>query len=157
SQDSSDTTNDPTPMSSGGRSRPAWQLKARTSSPKTPWESVASADLAKYADNLRRVGCPEQTIKEILLAEVNRRFATREQALKVRPDDVAPWEKAATYDRHSSEGKLRQLLEEKRSLMKELTGVDVGIDMPTRLAGRDMEKFDTAIGAVPDAKRDQVR
>jgi hypothetical protein len=118
---------------------------------------IVSADLAKYAENLRRVGCPEQTIKDLMLAEVNRLYAPRERALKVRPDDVAPWEKAATYDRRGGETKLRQLLEEKRALLKNLTGVDVGIDMPSRLAGRDVERFQGAFASLPDVKRDQVR
>ena len=121
------------------------------------WAALASPDLRKYARNLRRVGCPEETIKEIMLAEVNRLYGPQERALKVRPDDRAPWEEAPRKDRHSAEGKLRQLLEEKRGLLKELAGVDVGIDMPSRLAGRDVETYESAYGALPDAKRDPVR
>lgn len=121
------------------------------------WATLASPDLRKYADNLRQAGCPDETIKEIILAEVNRSYGPRESSLKVRPDDVAPWEKAALYDRRSAETTLRQLLEEKRALLKELTGVDAGIDMPSRLAGRNVEKFEGAFGAIPDDKRDQVR
>jgi hypothetical protein len=88
---------------------------------------------------------------------VNRLYGIQEAALKVRPDDVAPWEKPGSIDRKSGESKLRQLLEEKRSLLKELTGVDVGIDMPSRLAGRDAEKFETAYATISEDKRDQVR
>ena len=130
---------------------------ANTAPAKPTWASVASSDLHRYAANLRSIGCPEQTIKDILLAEANRVFGLQERALKVRPDDVAPWEAAARFDRRSNESKLRQLLEDKRKLLKELTGVDVGIDMPTRLAGRDVEKFEGAFTAIPEAKRDQVR
>jgi hypothetical protein len=130
---------------------------AKSTSDKLSWTSLASPDLRVYARNLRRIGCPEETIKEIMLAEVNRAYSDRERALKVRPDDVAPWEEVARTDRRSAETKLRQLLEEKRSLLKELAGVDVGVDMPSRLAGRDVEKFETAFSSVPDAKRDQVR
>jgi hypothetical protein len=118
---------------------------------------VASPDLRQYARNLRRVGCPEQTIRDIILAEVNRAYGVQERALKVRPDDVAPWEKAGVYNRHSAESKLRQLLEEKRALLKELTGVDVGIDMPPRLAGRDLQKFEGAFAAIGSDKQDQAR
>lgn len=121
------------------------------------WAAIASTDLRQFAANLRRVGCPEETVKDIMLAEVNRRYGPQERALKVRPDDVAPWEKATRTDRRSGETKLRQMLEEKRSLLKELTGIDVGLELPPRLAGRDVEKFEGAFNAVPSDKRDQVR
>lgn len=121
------------------------------------WASLVSADLRHYAGNLRKIGCPEQTIKDIMLAEVNRRYAVQEQGLKARPDDIPPWEMPSPTERKSREGKLRQLLEEKRSLLKELTGVDAAIDMPSRMAGRDVEKFQSAFNAVPNDKRDQVR
>src|SRR5262249_13951929 len=39
------------------------------------WKALASSNLKKYAANLRRVGCPEDTIQEIMLAEVNRLYA----------------------------------------------------------------------------------
>ena len=124
---------------------------------KFTWDSIASRDLRRYAANLRQVGCPEQTVKEILSAEVNRIYGLQERALKVRADDIAPWEKQALYDRRGGETKLRQLLEEKRSLLRELTGVDVGIDMPSRLAGRDLGKFEGAFTSLPEDRRDAVR
>jgi hypothetical protein len=121
------------------------------------WASLVSRDMRVFAANLREVGCPEETIKEIILAEVGRRYSPMEAELKVRPDDVAPWEKAALYDRRNAESKLRQLLEEKRALIKELTGVDTGIDMPSRLAGRDVAPFEGAFAALAEDKRAQVR
>jgi hypothetical protein len=121
------------------------------------WKTLASNDLRRYAANLRRVGCPEETIQEILLAAVNRLYEGRERALKVRPEDVPLWEQGSQRDRRAAEGKLRQLLTEKRGLLKELTGMDTGISMPTQLAGRDVEKFEGAFAALPDSTRDQVR
>lgn len=144
------------PNSTRSSARPAAPPVSRVPE-KVTWASLASTDLGRYAENLRRAGCPEQTIKDIILAAVNRRYAPLEQALKVRPDDVAPWERPASYDRRSGEAKLRQLLEEKRNLLKELTGVDVGIDMPSRLAGRDVVRYETAFSSLPESKRDQVR
>lgn len=125
--------------------------------PRFTWDSLASRDLRVYARNLREVGCPEETIKDIMLAEANRMYGLQERALKVRPEHIAPWETAALYDRRSGETKLRQLLEEKRNLLKELTGLDVGIDMPSRLAGRDLQKFEGAFGSLAQDKQAQVR
>jgi hypothetical protein len=139
------------------RPKTAARDHAKEASQKPLWESIAARDLRAYAANLRQVGCPEQTITEIMLAEVNRLYGPQERALKVRPDDVPPWETAARADQRSGETKLRQLLEEKRSLLKELTGVDTGIDTPSRLAGRDMGSFQAAFNSLPEDKRDQVR
>src|SRR5690349_3891255 len=41
----------------------------KTGSGKFSWESLASPDLRRYAANLRGAGCPEQTIRDIMLAE----------------------------------------------------------------------------------------
>jgi len=123
---------------------------------------VASPDLARYAENLRRAGCPEQTIKDILLAEVNRQYAAREAALKVRPDDIAPWEAASGYDRRGGEtdtaraqravdaldgglqavDELQRLGEDdavERGLGERFGPLEVGDDRRTGIAGVDVE------------------
>ena len=145
------------PVSATGEPKPALLGIKPAARREAIWKTLASSDLRKYAANLRRVGCPDETIQEIMLAAVNRLYDSRERALKVRPEDLAPWEEVAQRDRRSAESKLRQLLAEKRALLKELTGVDTGIGMPSRLAGRDMERFEGAFAALPDATKDQVR
>jgi hypothetical protein len=150
---------DPADSTAGGNAgvKPLLAGKTPAKGSQAIWASIASTDLRKYAANLRRAGCPEETINEILLAEVNRLYGPRERALKVRPEDLAPWEEASQRDRRGAEMKLRDLLAEKRNLLKELTGVDVGINMPSRLAGREVEPFEIAFSALPETKRDQVR
>ncbi len=63
---------------------------------KLDWRSVESEDYATYVANLRSIGCPEQTIRDIILADVNKLYAERRRALAPPPND---WE----YWRHSSE------------------------------------------------------
>lgn len=121
------------------------------------WDDLASADLNQFVANLRAVQCPEETIRDIILAEVGRRYGSLESALKVRPEDVPPWEAAATYNQKAGESKLRQLLEEKRALLKSLVGVDVPVEMPNRLAGRDVSKFEGAYKELPPDKQELVR
>jgi hypothetical protein len=33
-----------------------------------------SSEPGQFAANLRRIGCPKQTVKDILVAEINRRY-----------------------------------------------------------------------------------
>jgi hypothetical protein len=41
------------------------------------WGEVESSDFATYINNLRNIGCPEKTIRDIIVAEVNELFAER--------------------------------------------------------------------------------
>src|SRR5690349_3100498 len=47
------------------------------------WQEVESDDYPTYIANLRNIGCPEQTIRDIIIADVNALYA-RKQATEVR-------------------------------------------------------------------------
>ena len=53
--------------------------------PTTPWQRTASRDPAQFVANLRAIGCPEQTIRDILVTRVSREFQTR---LQTASDDI---------------------------------------------------------------------
>ena len=36
------------------------------------WETVEAADYREYIENLRNIDCPEETIRDIILADVNK-------------------------------------------------------------------------------------
>jgi len=144
-------------ISSSAKSPPAVRPLKLSKNDKFDWRALASPNLRQYAANLRAVQCPEETIRDIMLAEVNRQYGSREALLKVRPEDRQPWEVVPTSEKRSNESKLRQLLLEKRDLLRELAGVDVPIETPPTLAGRNIEKFEGAYNELPEAKREQVR
>jgi hypothetical protein len=50
------------------------------------WSQIASTNLAAYIANLRAVGCPNPTIRDIILAEANQPFARRRATEVVTPD-----------------------------------------------------------------------
>ena len=41
------------------------------------WETVEAPDYLDYIDNLRRIGCPEETIRDIILTEVNKLYKAK--------------------------------------------------------------------------------
>src|SRR5690242_8782620 len=41
------------------------------------WREVESPDYPTYIANLRDIGCPEQTIRDIIIADINNLFAKR--------------------------------------------------------------------------------
>ncbi|MGZ8900024.1 MAG: hypothetical protein ACXW3Z_08005 [Limisphaerales bacterium] len=75
-----------TPERSSVAPAPDVQAKAETNAPRThvvvrrqgfAWSEVESADFPTYIKNLRNIGCPERTIRDIIVAEVNELFAER--------------------------------------------------------------------------------
>jgi hypothetical protein len=126
------------------------------------WRLVETPDFKQYIANLRAIGCPEQTIQDIIIAEVNKIYAAKEAALRVRPEHLKPWEVCAVSTRvmMERERKLRELLREKRALLKELLGIDIPIEMPTsftNLSRRDVTRFEETLAKLPEGKRDLVR
>src|SRR5262245_51853843 len=60
------------------------------------WSQVESADYLTYIANLRRIGCPESTLRDIIVADVNSLFAPRYAALSGTAPEMAWW---GWYDR----------------------------------------------------------
>src|SRR5438045_3173462 len=88
---------------------------------KLDWRLLSLADLHRCVVNLRSVGCPEATIKDIILAEVNRRYAPRERALKLRYEDYELWESPSPGTRNvlDSQMQLMALYNEKKALLRD--------------------------------------
>jgi hypothetical protein len=54
-----------------------------SAAPAFHWSQIESADYATYIANLRRIGCPEQTIRDIIFADVDEAFfVSRREQLK---------------------------------------------------------------------------
>src|SRR5689334_12004191 len=91
------------------------------------WGSVESEDYRQYIENLRAIGCPEETIRDIIIADVNKLFASRVAGLYPKPQEYRFWrveDQAARKEEREREQKRRALEKEKHDLIKELLGVD---------------------------------
>jgi LysM repeat protein len=86
------------------------------------WDQVESSDYATYIANLRDIGCPEQTIRDIIIADVNAVFAKRIAAEVRTPDQQ--WWRSMPDARLSTAAtaKLRELEQERRTLLTSLLG-----------------------------------
>ena len=96
------------------------------------WASVESDDYREYIANLRAIGVPEETIRDIIIADVNKLYAGRLAALYPSPQDFKWWQtddRSNRDVRRDRERKRRDLNEEKRALVKELLGVDLETEM----------------------------
>lgn len=98
---------------------------AATNPPPFHWSALESPDYAVYVANLRTVGCPERTLRDILLPDLEKLYDERKAALADGPEDRF-WETADVRDarQRQRDAKLRELELEKRALIRQLLGAD---------------------------------
>lgn len=100
-------------------------LMVTDSSPPFHWSAIESGDYRQYIANLRAVGCPEQIIQDIILADLNQLFAPRVAAIW-KPRRSEYWQKAA--NEQPSPDEMKQLLalsSDKAAILHELLGARV--------------------------------
>ena len=86
------------------------------------WDQVESADYPTFIANLRDIGCPEQTIRDIIIADVNNLYAKR-AATEVRTPGQQWWRTGSDPEvTREAIRKLRELERERRELLTRLLG-----------------------------------
>lgn len=106
-------------------------LNART----LTWQDLESTNYELYVLNLRGIGCPESTVRDIIVADVNQLFARRRRELNVTTNDP-PW-----WRSEGDTNEMRALLDKAQTLEDERK------KLLTRLLGA---KWEEAPDAVPD-------
>lgn len=118
------------------------------------WRVVESEDYKKYIANLRAIGCPEETIRDIIIADVNKLFEARKKELTGSSTNKFQfWKTGNFFADMFNEEKLqqhRQLAKEKQALLKELLGVEVA-EKPDIMGG--MNPFETMLDFLPAEKQ----
>lgn len=142
--------------------------------PEWSWSSVESEDYRKYVANLRSIGCPEQTIRDIILADLNKLYAAKEAPFKdPTPTAIAPWDFTATASATTSSSrtgntpsrkeayerrkKLREVELEKAAVVKELLGYTLPLPPLRGWTTRNYDRYETALNALPPEKRERTR
>jgi hypothetical protein len=86
------------------------------------WQEVESPDYTVYIANLRTIGCPEQTIRDIIIADVNALFSRRRATELVTPEQQWWRSEPDANVLQSAIEKARSLEEERRALLTRLLG-----------------------------------
>ncbi len=86
------------------------------------WQQVESPDYPTFIANLRTIGCPEQTIRDIVVADVNQLYAKRRLLEVVTPDQQ--WWRSVpdTNVVAAARAKILALDQERRELLTTLLG-----------------------------------
>jgi LysM repeat protein len=89
------------------------------------WSELESADYAAYIANLRAVNCPEQTIRDIIVADVEQLFEGKDAELRngAASTDMEWWKRGDAHERTATywQGH-RQLSVERSALLTKLLG-----------------------------------
>ena len=121
------------------------------------WRNVETLDYQEYLANLRAIGCPEQTIRDIVIADVSKLFAVRRAELITGGKVVPYWQTAETLPTPAQAEVQRQLKEmdqDKAGLIRDLLGVDLATEL--RKSREGVTYPDNRLGFLSSEKQDQV-
>jgi hypothetical protein len=117
------------------------------------WRMIESDDYRQYIANLRAVGCPERTIRDIIVADIDQLYAAKG---KSAPLDFPPWQNAdrRRAEERSQAARRTGLQAEKRALVKEL----IGYEWDNHANEIWHEDFETGLllGFLPELKAPQL-
>lgn len=98
------------------------------------WREVESPDYPTYIANLRDIGCPESTIRDIIVADVNQLYALK-RATEVVTAEQQWWRAEPDPEVvKAAEDKLAALEVERRSLLTRLLGPNWELTEPDQIA-----------------------
>ncbi len=123
------------------------------------WAQVESADYKDYIARLRTFGCPEQTIRDIITADVNKLYAPKYRVLMPGGGGVREyWKVQPSYyskAERERQDNLRALEKEKSALLVALLGVD-----PIKQKQKEngfVDYYERLLSFLPDEKRTVAR
>src|SRR5436190_12521072 len=124
------------------------------------WASIESTNYQTYINNLRGIGCPEETVRDIILTDISKLFAKRRAALRAQLQPYKFWQTGdALQNDYSSNPELQRQLQdlekEQRALVKELLGVDYRTEMNRYWVDENYEE--RMYGFLPPEKQDQLK
>ena len=105
------------------------------------WESVESSDYKQYIANLRSVGCPEETTRDIIRADVNKLYEEKKKGARRRSPRFKYWQKAEECTRgygRESWMKMFELDEERDAFLRTL-GIEPDVDTKTQKRANEFE------------------
>jgi hypothetical protein len=100
------------------------------------WRMIESEDYDEYVAHLRAAGCPEKTIRDIIVADVERVYAARRAAARVQGSFWVTGNSRRRVER-AQEEKLEALKKEQEELIQRLLGIEWSAE-----GDRELEKLE---------------
>ena len=124
------------------------------------WAQIESEDYRSYIARLRSIGCPDQTIVDIIIADLDKVLAPRVSMASGHRKNLQYWqseeeELSNDWDARDVARQMQSIDREKRQVIQELVGVDL---VRERLKQKGIEDYyERRLGFLPDEKQTQVR
>lgn len=115
------------------------------------WRDVESDDYRTYITNLRAIGCPEQTLQDIVAADVRQAFAAKRREILASQVSSNFWEMP---DRAALARQQRAVDEEFRGVLQQLLGP--ATIPPSGLADWKVSETEVRLEFLPEEKRLQA-
>ena len=115
------------------------------------WETVEASSYLDYIDNLRRIGCPEETIRDIILADVNKLYKTkRREAIGQKKFEYwkSPTKSRVWMGKENIEA-TNELNAERDELLKQL-GIESSLESEMSLILNPLQQ---SLGFLPEQKQ----
>ena len=142
-------------VSPAGAEHPSLAASAPARPSEFRWSQVESEDYPAYIANLRAIGAPEKTIRDIILADVEKSYQSRLEAAR-QTNSGQFWRTAEQREKlqRESNRRERELSREKRALIKTLLGLDY--DQAALEAWWDEQEFARVLSLLPESKPVEV-
>ena len=121
------------------------------------WQNLESTDYVAYIHNLRLFGCPEETIRDIILTDIARLYAKRRAQLRAQIPAPKYWQggDAASAVPPEIRQQLRDLDKEQETLVRELLGVSFRAELSKYWSEDDEAALNLAF--LPAEKQEAVQ
>ncbi|MDB6038897.1 MAG: hypothetical protein JWM99_2738 [Verrucomicrobiales bacterium] len=138
--------------------RPAPTVVIRTNS--FQWEQLESEDYRSFITRLRAIGCPEETIRDIIIADLDKLMAPRIQATDGPHEPAKYWKPqrkqlTRTVDSLEKDTRKQAIDFEKREVIRELLGVDLAAERSRTKGETDI--YEERLGFLSLDKRMRTR
>ncbi|HEV8543961.1 MAG TPA: hypothetical protein VGR78_16340 [Verrucomicrobiae bacterium] len=124
------------------------------------WEQLESEDYRTYINRLRSIGCPEETIRDIVIADLQKLMAPRVQAIN-GPHEAPKYWKAERKDLVRTLDSLEKLNKkqgvdfEEREIVRDLLGIDLAAERSHQKGETDF--YEERLNFLPAEKLSRVR
>lgn len=135
------------------------QVQPRAAVPATPFARMYSENPKEFTANLRAIRCPEATVRDIIMAEIGRKYRAQEDWLRPKPADHVPMDwSSATSEARLLQRRLQMaaLARAKAGEVKEALGNSVPISLPLYTTTAADQRFEAEWANLPEPKRDQL-
>lgn len=124
------------------------------------WAQLESEDYKTYIARLRSIGCPEQTIRDIIIADLDKLLAPEIAKAQGRRTDLKYWhseeeEMLNDVDPREVFRKQRELDQRKREIIRELVDADLARERMKQSGQEDY--YERRLGFLAEGRRTQVR